>query len=511
MAFDGQIGTLIDPIADRQWDRKEIRRQVAKRVGGYLARGFAPGDRVVIHFGNRLEFFAELLAIWHLGGCAIPTDSRLTAFEVGKLLRAADARYSVIDDGIDSTAFSGLSDTTLLHTLEHEEQFSSMPVSGVHPTFDDEALILFTSGSTGKPKGVVHTHRSLHTRWMSLRHHLDLGDFHRSLCIVPTHFVLGLTSNCLFPWLSGCDLFVAPPFSTSLIMQLGDLIDSHRISFVSTVPPMWNLALKAAKPPANRSLKRVHVSSAPLSKELWEEIQQWTDIQAVCNVYGATEVGSWVAGTSGSAVTPESGLVGQPWGSKFKILRTDESTGAVDQGAECARGESGVLWVSTPSLMKGYFRSRDLTEAVVSQGWFMTGDIGMIDDQGRLYLKGRQRDEINKGGIKIYPADIDEVVGQFEATRDVCTFRYEDDMYGENIGIAVVLSDRGLKSIQDLQVWVKSHLATHKHPVRWYLLDEIPRTSRGKLNRDAVMQSCATDTPLDLLEISRQVSSGQLS
>jgi acyl-CoA synthetase (AMP-forming)/AMP-acid ligase II len=132
----------------------------------------------------------------------------------------------------------------------------------------------------------------------------------------------------------------------------------------------------------------------------------------------------------------------------------------------------------------------------------------MIDERGRLFLKGRVREEINKGGVKIYPTDIDEVVEQFDAIEDVCTFRYEDDMYGENIGIALVLSDKSASTIHALQAWIDSHLAKHKHPVRWYLLDEIPRTSRGKLNRNSVMQFCESEIPLDLPEIFRQKSNG---
>jgi acyl-CoA synthetase (AMP-forming)/AMP-acid ligase II len=128
----------------------------------------------------------------------------------------------------------------------------------------------------------------------------------------------------------------------------------------------------------------------------------------------------------------------------------------------------------------------------------MTGDIGLVDDRGRLFLKGRERDEINKGGIKIFPADIDEVVEQFRAAEDVCTFGFEDQFYGENVGLAVVLADCSDAALHDLYQWVRQHLAEHKHPVRWYLLDEIPRTSRGKINRDSVRDRCLSLTPLDL-------------
>jgi len=261
---------------------------------------------------------------------------------------------------------------------------------------------------------------------------------------------------------------------------------------------MWSLALKAANPPKNGSLRRVHTASAPLGKDTWEQIQRWAEIKNVVNAYGSTETGSWVAGATDRRIVPESGLVGSPWGARFKIVRTRDLDILDDPGVECAHGDTGMLWLSTAGLMKGYFRRQDLTDDVVRQGWFMTGDIGWIDEQGRLFLKGRERDEINKGGIKIYPADIDHVVQQFKATDDVCTFRYEDDLYGENIGIALVLSDDSNESLRDLYQWLESHLARHKHPARWYLLDALPRNNRGKISRDTVMRLCESQRPMDL-------------
>jgi acyl-CoA synthetase (AMP-forming)/AMP-acid ligase II len=151
--------------------------------------------------------------------------------------------------------------------------------------------------------------------------------------------------------------------------------------------------------------------------------------------------------------------------------------------------------------MKGYFDRDDLTAQVVADGWFMTGDIGLLDERGRLYLRGRERDEINKGGLKIYPADVDAVVERFDRATDVCAFGLDDPAYGQNVGIAVVLADREDATVRDLHQWMRRHLAEHKMPVRWYLLDEIPRTSRGKVNRDAVKQACAELAPLDLARL----------
>jgi acyl-CoA synthetase (AMP-forming)/AMP-acid ligase II len=495
------VGNLIEPVSGRRWDNAEVQRQVQLRINSYQSQGIAQGERVLVHFGNRLEFFAELLAIWRLGGCVIPVDSRLTPYEVATLADAAAASFSVIDDDTNPDTLSDLGDATVLHTSRHEDQQSTPALSLLFPRLDDDALILFTSGSTGQPKGVVHTHRTLNARWLGLQDSFGIESFRKTLCILPTHFGHGLICNCLFPWLSGCDLYIAPPFRASMIMQLGELLDEHRISFVSSVPSMWNLALRSASPPKKGSLQRLHVGSAPLSKKLWEDIQQWTNIQAVINAYGITETGSWVAGTSDSEIVPESGLVGSPWGSRIRILGSETTDDVITPDLECAPGDTGMIWLLTPALMTGYFQRPDLTDAVVSQGWFKTGDIGLVDDRGRLFLKGRERDEINKGGMKVYPADIDEIVQQYDSTEDVCTFGIKDELYGENVAMAVVLKDESSKSIRGLQQAIESHLAQHKQPVRWYLVKEIPRTSRGKINRDTVAKSCESKTPLDLQSI----------
>lgn len=442
MNIPWKVGNLDEPLSGRRWNPDEVQRQVGMRMAAMLAGGIKPGDRVLLLFGNNLEFFAELLAIWGLGGCAIPADVRLTPFEVEKLSDASQARFSVIDDATPEETIQALAGTIIRNTRDPGTgpagRYDIVDLSA-WPRLDDDALILFTSGSTGDPKGVVHTHRSLLARWSTLEQSLGLAAYERTLCILPTHFGHGLICNCLYPWLAGCDLFIAPPFKAELIMQLGALIDENRISFMSSVPSVWHLALRTAAAPKSACIRRIHVGSAPLSAGIWEQIQNWAGTQEVFNAYGITETGSWVAGTTGELVEPESGLVGRPWGARIRIVENQHQSGSLPTGRLCESGEAGMVWLQTPALMKGYFQRPDLTAAAVVNGWFMTGDIGLMDARGRLFLKGRERDEINKGGMKIFPADIDEVVEQFTATQDVCTFGFEDDFYGENVGLAIVL------------------------------------------------------------------------
>ncbi|MBI2365168.1 MAG: acyl--CoA ligase [Deltaproteobacteria bacterium] len=474
MFFDVQPGCLIEPLTGRTWSSREIGGRVIARMQRLQREGIRHGDRVFVLYGNKLEFFVDVLAAWHSGASLVPIDSRLTSFEIENLARAVMPRLLLVDSASGAAALSGLAalDVKIIDTTAWDVADENHPSAGPirsQAHMDAEALMLFTSGSTGVPKGVVHTHRSLRARWMALQDALGVAAFRRTLCLLPTHFGHGLI----------------------------------KITFLSSVPSMWGLALKASKPPAAKSLRRVHCGSAPLSGLLWRQIQEWAGTQEVFNAYGITETGSWVAGTSVREFEPEDGLIGVPWGAVIKILKSAEPHAPFDLDAPCRDAETGYIWINTPALMQGYYRQPELTAQVISGGWFYTGDIGLVDDRGWLYLKGREREEINKGGTKIYPADIDAVVERFEMTKEVCAFAVADPLYGQNIAIAVVLKDENSATIRALHDWMKRRLAEFKMPVRWYAVDSLPRNSRGKVSRKEVEEYCAEKIPLNLQSILR--------
>jgi acyl-CoA synthetase (AMP-forming)/AMP-acid ligase II len=507
------VGDLCEPLTGRTWKGRTIPRRCDRRVAYYRSNGVGPSDLVFIHFGNTLEFFVDVLALWRLGACVAPIDPRLTPFEVETLARAAEARFSLWQhepDGSLSRSLANLG-ARILQTPADDGDDGLTAASSWQPgalSLDADALVLFTSGTTGRPKGVVHTHRSLRARWMSLRAGPGVQGFRRTLCLLPTHFGHGLICNALFPWLSGQDLFVLPPFRADLILRLGALLDEHRITCMSSVPALWRLALKTAPPPRARSLQRVFCGSAPLSASLWQGIREWTGAPEVLNVYGITEVGSWLAGTTLPDFVPEDGLIGEAWGGVVTVLRSGDSSGPAEDRQACGPGEAGYVWVNTPALMRGYLGRDDLTAQAVSDGWFTTGDIGIIDERGRLYLRGREREEINLGGMKVYPGDIDAVLERFEDTVDVCAFGYDDAASGEEIGVALVLRTTDERTLRPLYGWARRHLAPHQLPRKWYLLDTIPRTSRGKVNRAAVAERCAGLEPVEVRRLSSPASTG---
>ena len=158
-----RVGPICEPLTGLRWEPETTQAQVDRRVEGYRARGVGRGDRVLIGFGNRLEFFADLLALWRLGACAVPLDNRLTAFEIETLALASKARIYVVCGGVDSTLAGRLAALGIGVADSVEVGAAPGPQIPARPSFglDDEALILFTSGTTGNPKGIRFSQRNI--------------------------------------------------------------------------------------------------------------------------------------------------------------------------------------------------------------------------------------------------------------------------------------------------------------------------------------------------------------
>jgi acyl-CoA synthetase (AMP-forming)/AMP-acid ligase II len=218
------------------------------------------------------------------------------------------------------------------------------------------------------------------------------------------------------------------------------------------------------------------VGSAPLSAALWREIAEWTGGEVV-NCYGITETANWIGGASSRSDGIEDGLVGRPWGGAYAIIGED--------GGPCATGEGEIL-VRTPGVMSGYLNRPDLTDAVMVQGWYRTGDRGRLDADGALRLTGRLKDEINRAGFKIQPAEIDMLLETHPAIAEACAFGAVDPVGGESVAVAVRLRPGAAETALSLRAWCLERLRRDAAPERWFFVDDIPRTSRGKVSRDAV-------------------------
>jgi len=250
---------------------------------------------------------------------------------------------------------------------------------------------------------------------------------------------------------------------------------------------MWKILVKVSTPaPAKNTLKRIHIGSAPLSSDLWNKVIEWSGIKNVVNTFGITETANWISGASAEEFTPQDGLIGRMWGGSAQVL--NEEGNIVDQG----RGE---ILINSPSLMKGYLDLPDLTEKVLRGGYFYTGDVGEIKD-GILFLTGRKKFEINKGGLKVNPEDIDILLEANPTIREACAFGVADEVAGEIVGVAIVANEDTNFEFESLKKWVKERLSKEKVPSKWFLLDEIPKTDRGKVNRFNVAELCKTKSSL---------------
>ncbi len=449
-----RFGSIRDTTLKLQWTAETLAERVSTRAQTLAAAGAGPGATIAITHGGTAHFFRDLIATWSTGAAAACLDPALTPSERENVVNFCKPSLVLNEDG------------ETVRTAKPARRTASL---------DDPALILFTSGTTGAPKGVVLPFRAVLARLALNGYEIGHATLSRTLVTLPTHFGHGLIGNALTPLAAGGDIIIVPR-GLSLAQTLGPLIDEHGITFMTSVPSLWQMALRLSPRPKNGTLKRVHIGSAPLSATLWSRITEWAGCEVV-NCYGITETANWVGGASSRDHTPLDGFIGKPWG-----------------GTAGVRGEDGIIRtngageivVQTPALMSGYLDRPDLTEAVLRDGWYATGDLGEVDGDGNIRLTGRAKDEINRAGFKVQPAEIDMLLDSHPSIAEACVFGAPDAVSGEIVAAAIRLNAGAQEDAASLRDWCLKRLRREATPERWFFVDEIPKTSRGKVSRDAV-------------------------
>jgi acyl-CoA synthetase (AMP-forming)/AMP-acid ligase II len=463
------FGCIEDVALGLRWDPADFAAEVLNRATALAAAGIKPRSTVVVAHSGSARFFADLFAIWTLGCAATCIDPALTQSEIETLVEFVEPSAVLVGEApIDARI--------RVPILELARAASS--TASVSTSADDRngpALILFTSGTTGHPKGVVLSFRALLTRIALNRIALGHASRMKTLVTLPTSFGHGLIGNALTPLLSGADI-VLHPLGLPLAQNLGQIIDQHRISFLSSVPAFWRMALKFSNAPSDNTLVRIHVGSVPLAADLWAKIVEWSRAEVV-NCYGITELANWVAGASSRTEGIAEGLVGKPWGTQAAIK---DSSGAIRSAGE------GELLVKSPSVMSGYLRRPDLTAAAFTDGWYRTGDTGHINEHGLIRLTGRIKDEINRAGFKVQPSEIDALLETHPAVLEACIFGIPDLISGQIVAAAVHLAAGENVDVEALRHWCATRLRREAIPERWFIVDKLPRNERGKINRDTV-------------------------
>ena len=362
-------------------------------------------------------------------------------------------------------------------------EFVTHAAARVQPVarLDDLALVMMTSGTTSRPKGVMLTHRAVQARLALNIAHIGHQDLAVALTVLPMHFGHGLIGNTLTALAAGAQLVLWPEPGPTGLHALGHVVDEYGVTFMSSVPSLWRVALKLSQPPKRGTLRRVHVGSAPLVASLWTDIAAWSGTNRVVNMYGITETANWIGGRSAEEGDLADGIVGRPWGGAFRVRLDDGSLAAL------GRGEVAV---NSPSLMAGYLNRPDLTDQGLSGDWFLTGDIGEIDGHGVLRLVGRSKHEINRGGIKIPAEEIDALLERHPGVIEACAFALPDPLSGETVAAAVVTEPQAAVDTEAIRAWCETRIRREALPSRLFILDALPRTDRGKLNRDVVRDAC---------------------
>jgi oxalate---CoA ligase len=473
-----QFGSIEDCSLTVRWDAAALAAQVERRAAALSQIGIGRGSVIAILQSGGVHFFADLFAAWTVGATVACLDSSLTEDEVNRLVAFTKAAALCVDR--ETIAPNDLL-VPVLNLADGPASTGSTVVTAPDP--GDPALVLFTSGTTGSPKGVVLSFGALSTRVQLNSAAIGRYALARTLVTLPTHFGHGLIGNALTPLLAGCDI-VLYPRGASLAYRLGNIIDTHGITFMSSVPSLWRVATRFS-PPVGDSLLRVHVGSAPLSAQLWSAIADWTRAEVV-NCYGMTETANWIGGASARTEGIVEGLVGKPWGGTVAVC---------DDNGSIRNVGDGEIVVQSPTVMSGYLGRPDLTAAVVRDGWLHTGDRGTVDELGRVRLTGRIKDEINRAGFKVQPAEIDILLETHPAIAEACVFAIPDPISGECVGAAIRLEKSASVDVSNLRLWCHERLRREAVPEHWFLVNDIPRNARGKVNREAVYRTLVKSVP----------------
>ena len=476
LAILSNCGGIKDVGLGLSWDPTTLVGEVDRRAAVLAQMGIGRGSVVAIAHSGTARFFADLFATWSVGAAAACLDSALTSNELQNVVNFANSAVLLVDGGKKADDLS----VPVIELDSMRPKAAPSVTPALNP--DDPALLLFTSGTTGTPKGVVLTFGALLERIKANITAIGSEALARALVSLPTYFGHGLIGNSLTPLTAGGTI-VLHPLGMPLINNLGSIIDEHSISFMSSVPSLWRLALTSSPKPAGSSLVRVHVGSAPLSAALWSEIAAWSGGEVV-NCYGITETANWIGGASSKDGIAD-GLVGTMWGGNAGVM--DESGAIQDQG-------TGEIVIKSSCLMSGYYRRPDLTAAAFHQGYFRTGDQGLIDEKSRIWITGRIKDEINRGGFKVQPAEIDALLEGHPAVAEACVFGVPDPMGGEAVAAAIRLAKGENVSPLSLQSWCSQRLRRTAVPEHWFFVTEIPRNARGKVSRSNVRRLLSQDT-----------------
>ena len=448
--------------------------------------GISRGDRVAIVLPNGPEMAACMLAVAMGASCApLNPDYRRSEFEF--YLTDLAPRALIVEEEADLPAIAvaeslGIrvirlrpetADAAGIFTLDLEQA-----PANVTPAFaqaGDEALVLHTSGTTARPKMVPLTQANLVASARNIAGSLGLDASDRCLNVMPLFHIHGLVGALLSTILSGGSFVCTPGFQAPRFL---DWCDEFAPTWYTAVPTMHQAVLaRATENPArvaNTHFRFIRSCSAPLAPQLMAELEQTFRVP-VLEAYGMTEASHQIATNPQPPAARKPGSVGLAFGTDVAIMDTD--------GNLLAPGEIGEIVLRGAGVHSGYANNPEANRTSFVNGWFRTGDNGKLDRDGYLFITGRIKEIINRGGQKISPREVDEVLCTHPAVANAVAFAVPDHRLGEDVAAAVVLRPGHAASEIEIRNHAATRIAQYKVPRRIVFLDELPKGPTGKLQR----------------------------
>jgi fatty-acyl-CoA synthase len=469
----------------RQWTYREFNQQVDRCATALTDLGVCHGDRVAVLTINVPQFLEVLFACGKLGARFVPLNFRLAGPELSFIVNDAGVHTIVVGPEFIELVDSVRPELCVRHYLalqaaeggawlDYDDVVSRAAAAPsdneVKP--DEVAIIMYTSGTTGRPKGAMLTHGNL--LWNNINAALSFDTLEDDVTLVcaPLFHIGGLNVTTLITLLKGGTVVLLRAFDPAKVL---DLIEEHRVNSMFGVPAMF-LFMSQLPGFGDRDLSSVRsfiCGGAPVPEPLIR-LYQDRGIPFVQG-YGLTETAPFATLLPKQDSLRKVGSAGlAPMFTEVRVVD--------DRMDDVKTGEIGEVVIKGPNVMKGYWNRPDATaQAITHGGWFHSGDLGVLDEDGYLYLKDRMKDMIISGGENIYPAELESVLIDHPAVADVAVIGMPDEKWGEAV-VAVVVKTEGVElSPQDVIDFANGRLARYKLPRQVVFTDLLPRNPAGKV------------------------------
>jgi acyl-CoA synthetase (AMP-forming)/AMP-acid ligase II len=487
-AASAQNTAIILSDANIRLTYAQLREQVMTMADTLAGLGIGPGDRVATVLANGLPAIVSFLAA-SIAGTAAPLNPGYCHDEFAFFLEDTSAKILLCPADGAPDARKAAEGKVPVYSLEMDAG-GFVSIAGAcpkgksaAPSPNDIALVLHTSGSTGRPKRVPIRHRNLTASARNIVDHYALTPNDVALCAMPLFHVHGLVASTISTLLSGGTVVVPSKFNP---LSFWRTVRDHNVTWYSAVPTIHQLLLSRAssqrdeRPHGAENLRFIRSCSAAPPPEMMAKMESVFGAP-VLEAYGMTEASHQMCSNPTPPGGRKPGSVGPGTGVRVSIMDS--------KGNHLPQGERGEVVIQGPNVVDGYENNPEANAASFSNGWFRTGDQGFLDTEGYLTLTGRIKERINRGGEKIAPREIDEVLLGHPSVAEAVAFGFAHPTWGEEVAAAVVLKEPQTES--EILAYCKDRLADFKRPKKVYIVETIPRTATGKIQRGAVAKALA--------------------